>query len=67
MSAHAMSIVHRLVIGMSVLSAVVIWFLVRGATELSASQMTLLIVLPGASFATAMYSVCMVFNCMGRR
>lgn len=67
MSAHAMSIVHRLVISLSVLSAVVIWFLVRGATELDTSQMILLVVFPGASFATAMYSVCMVFNCMGRR
>jgi hypothetical protein len=62
-----MSIVHRVVIMSSVLSAAGMWFLLRGMSEVSGTQTALFMLLPGASVATACYCVCMVFNCMGRR
>jgi hypothetical protein len=62
-----MSIIHRLVIISSILFAAVVWFLLRGMPEVGTAQTILFMVLPGAAAATAFYSVCMVFSCMGGR
>ena len=67
MSARAMSIVHRVVIGSSILGAAAMWFVLREMTQVSTAQTVFLMIFPGAAVAIACYCVCMVFGCLGRR
>ena len=62
-----MSVVHRVVVTTSILSAATMWFLLSGMPDVSAGQKVLYTVFPGTSLAAVCYCVCMVFNCLGRR